>query len=161
MRTPGSIPINGSSNMIKGPQSPSADSGVILLTSRSGASAAADCATLGEQLWAPELKTASIQPNLNYLTYENQYRASQQYWIASNSRGPRAIDGEGHVTGVSPHLHLPALCTNSAPFSNISYQDTSPRWQVTVHSNNEYLTGWVYNFIWRLVVLIYADSETV
>jgi hypothetical protein len=124
-----------------GPESASADSGVILLTSRSRESAAANCAALGEQLWAPELKTASIQPNLDYLAYENKYPADQQYWIAPNTAGPRAINGKGQVLAVSPHLHLPVLCTQSAPFSNSSYQDTSPEWQVTVHSNNEYITG--------------------
>ena len=124
-----------------GPESQSADSGLILLTSRSWESAAVNCATLGEQLWRPELRTASIQPNLDYLTYEAKYSASQQYWIAPAKSGPRAIDGEGHIKAVNPHLDLPALCTQSAPFSNSTYQDTSPQWQVGVHSNNEYLTG--------------------
>jgi hypothetical protein len=126
-----------------GPESASADSGVILLTSRSRESAAADCTALSEQLWAPELKTASIQPNLDYLAYENEYPVDQQYWIAPSAAGPRAINGKGQVTAVSPHLHLPVLCTQTAPFSNSSYQDTSPEWQVTVHSNNEYITGYV------------------
>jgi hypothetical protein len=132
--------------VIKGPESPSADSGLILLTSRSREAAAADCAALGEQLWepsiiAPGLKTASIQPNLDYLTYENKYRSSQQYWIAPDASRPRVIDGEGNIKVVSHRLNLPALCTQSAPFSNSTYQDTSRQWQVTVHSNNEYLTG--------------------
>jgi hypothetical protein len=127
--------------VIKGPESPSGDSGLIVLTSRSREAAAADCAALGEQLWEPGLKTASIQPNLDYLTYENKYRSSQQYWIAPDASRPRVIDGEGNIKVVSHRLNLPALCTQSAPFSNSTYQDTSRQWQVTLHSNNEYLTG--------------------
>lgn len=127
---------------------------MILLTSRSRESAATDCTALGEQLWAPELKTASIQPNLNYLTYENEYSATQQYWIAPNAAGPRAINGKSQIAAVSPHLHLPVLCTQTAPFSNSSYQDTSPEWQVTVYSNNEYITGCVVCFPTQ----IYADD---
>lgn len=126
---------------VKGPQSPFADSGLILLTSRSHGSADAGCAALGEQLWGPELNTASIQPNLDYLAYENKYPRNQQYWIAPDKAGPRAIDGSGQISGVKPYLNLPALCTQSAPFSNSTFQDTSPKWQVAVHSNNEYITG--------------------
>lgn len=136
------MPITGLIPII-GPQSPSAGSGLIVLTSQSRESAAANCAALGEQLWRPEWNTASIQPSLDYLTYENKYHAGQQYWISPNSADYRAIDRHGYIKIVSPHLHLPALCTQSAPFSNSTYQDTSRQWQVTVHSNNEYLTGYV------------------
>jgi hypothetical protein len=100
------IKLNRSSSadlaVIKGPESPSADSGLILLTSRSREAAAADCAALGEQLWEPGLKTASIQPNLDYLTYENKYRSSQQYWIAPDASRSRVIDGEGNIKVSQP-----------------------------------------------------------
>lgn len=129
---------------MKGPQSQCADSGVILLTPRSWESAAADCAALGERLWGPELKTSSIQSNLDYLTYEGKYHASQQYWISSDRSGVRVINGAGRVEAANHRkLELPALCTQSAPFSNSTYQDTSSKWQVTIKSNNEYLTGYV------------------
>lgn len=126
-----------------GPQSPSADSGVILLTPRSQVSASAACTELGETLWIPESKTANIQLNLNYLTFCGNSR-NQKYWIAPSETAARTIDGEGQIAEAvdsGTHLHLPALCTQSAPFSNITTQDDSTRWQVEVHSNNEYLTG--------------------
>ena len=128
-----------------GSESPSADSGVILLSPRSRIYAASACAALGEQLWSPELKTSSIQPNLDYLTSGGQFSADQQYWIASTRNTSRAIDGHGNIantsTTLSAYLQLPVLCTQSAPFSNSTYQNTSSQWQVTVHSNNEYITG--------------------
>jgi hypothetical protein len=135
--------FNTSLTTIAGSQSHYADSGVILLTPRSWESAAADCAALGERLWGPELKTSSIQSNLDYLTYEGIYRASQQYWISSDRFGARVINEAGCIEPAQHHLDLPALCTQSAPFSNSTYQDTSSKWQITVRSNNEYLTGYV------------------
>lgn len=132
-----------------GATSPTADSGILILDSRSHDSAASNCAALGEQLWSPAFTKSSIQPNLDYLTYEGKYPADQLYWIASNGAQTQAISGTGVISNVSSHLHLPVLCTQSAPFSNSSYvgqdeihtQDTSERWRVTVHSNNEYITG--------------------
>lgn len=128
-----------------GPESPSADSAVILLGTRSRESAADVCAALGEQLWSPQTETPNIQFNLDYLTYASNYSANQQYWIAPSSTTPRAIDGHGRIwdsSTLSPHSRLPALCTQSAPFSNSSTQDASAQWQVTVHSNKEYITGY-------------------
>ncbi|PMD26025.1 alpha/beta-hydrolase [Hyaloscypha hepaticicola] len=137
-----SIIIN---NDLLGSESPSADSDVILLSPRSRIYAASACAALGEQLWSPELKTSSIQPNLDYLTSGGQFSADQQYWIASTRNTSRAIDGHGNIantsTTLSAYLQLPILCTQSAPFSNSTYQNTSSQWQVTVYSNNEYITG--------------------
>jgi hypothetical protein len=96
---------------------------------------------LGEQLWSPELSTSGIQANLEYLTYQEKYSDDQLYWIASNGSEARAVVGNGQIALASPHSLLPALCTHSAPFSDISFQNTSSRWQVTVHANNEYITG--------------------
>jgi hypothetical protein len=127
-----------------GPGSPNSNSAFLLLTSRfRAASAAGECAALGEQLWAPELKTATIQPNLDYLASEG-CADDEQFWIAPAQSHARAIDLKGRISNADENTKLPVLCTNSAPFSNSSFQDTSARWQVSVHSNNEYLTGYVY-----------------
>lgn len=99
---------------------------------------------LGEQLWSPELKTASIQPNLNYLRYQHKADESSLFWIAPDGDKTRAINTEGHVFYVSPEVQLPALCTQTAPYSNASYQDASEKWQVSVNANNEELIGYVY-----------------
>ncbi|TVY89163.1 Bile salt-activated lipase [Lachnellula willkommii] len=135
-------------NDILGPQSPSADSGVILLTPRSQVSASAACTELGETLWIPESKTANIQINLDYLTFRGNSR-NQKYWIAPSETAARTIDGEGQISEAidSGNLHLPALCTQSAPFSNITTQDNSTRWQVKVHSNNEFRDRLSFRFL--------------
>lgn len=131
-----------SSNISTGAGSPSANSGVIVLEARSLKQASASCLALGEQLWSPELKTSSIQTNLNYLKYNEDADDFSQYWIASKSNISRAINANGLIAEVKSYLELPVLCTQSAPFSNESVKDTSEKWQVTVESNDEYLTGY-------------------
>lgn len=151
--------LSGLQSVRPGPQSPSANSGVILLTPRSEDSAASVCAALGEQLWSPESSTAGIQTSLDYLTFQKKFTKDQQYWIAPTTSDAQAIDGRGQISSTatfSKHIELPALCTQSAPFSNQSYQDTSSKWQVTVHSNNEYITGYVP--IIRRILDLYATT---
>jgi hypothetical protein len=83
------------------------------------------CTALGETLWTPESTTASIQLNLDYFTFSGN-SLDQQYWIAPSAVVARTIDGKGQIveaTNSSTHLHLPALCTQSAPFSDISTDD--------------------------------------
>ncbi|CZR68152.1 probable cholinesterase [Phialocephala subalpina] len=148
-------------NDILGPQSPSAGSAIILLDSRSRESAADVCAALGEQLWSPQTETTSIQANLDYLAYASNYSANQQYWIAPSNTTPRAIDGRGHIwdnSTLSPHSRLPAFCTQSAPFSDSSTQNASAQWQVTVHSNKEYITGFRDRLSFRFLGVRYAPQ---
>lgn len=114
---------------------------MILLGQRTQKDAVPGCEALGEQLWAPELKTASIQPNLDYLVYEGKAEMSSLFWIASQGPLARAINAGGHISYVSPSLKLPVLCTQTAPYSNTTYADVSARWQVSVNANNEDLIG--------------------
>jgi hypothetical protein len=117
------------------------NSGVIVLTRQSYSDAAAGCQALGEQLWSLELNTASIQANLDYLKYQGRIDESSRFWIGSQGNSSRAIGFSGTVSDVDAASRLPALCTQSAPFSNDAIQDTSERWQVSVRANNEDLTG--------------------
>ncbi|OZJ03345.1 hypothetical protein BZG36_04204 [Bifiguratus adelaidae] len=140
---------------VLGQQSPSADSAVILLDPITASSAASVCAALGENLWSPELQTSSIQPNLDYITYEKKYPKNQRYWIAPSGNQQRAIDGSGNVASVNGNPKLPALCTQSAPFS-IPTANTSARWQVTVETNNQYITGYRDRLSFRFFNIRYA-----
>lgn len=116
---------------------------MILLSRRSRSDAAAACQALGEQLWSPELKTASIQPNLDYLKYQGKIGDSTLLWIGSANNESRAIGASGKVTDVDAGLRLPALCTQTAPFATASSQpNTDAQYQVSVHSNNEDYTGY-------------------
>lgn len=126
---------------VTGANSPTADSGVILLKSRSYPDAVSGCHALSEELWSPGQGTASIQRNLDYLVYEGKANDDTQFWIASSDNSTRAVSASGKVSTVSPGLELPALCTQSAPFANASYTDTSTKWQVSVQTNNEDLVG--------------------
>ncbi|KAK2629552.1 hypothetical protein QTJ16_000372 [Diplocarpon rosae] len=146
-----------------GPHSPSAGSGVIVITPRSEASAASACAALGEQLWSPELSNASIQVNLDYLAYQGKYSPDQEYWIAPSGSDRRTIDGKGEIAKnttatFNSHARLPALCTQSAPYSNSTHDDTSLKWQVTVHSNGEYITGFRDRLSFRFLGIRYATQ---
>jgi hypothetical protein len=99
---------------------------------------------LGEQLWAPELKAASIQSNLDYLVYQGKAERQTMFWIASDGSHDRVIDAAGYVSYVSAKLRLLALCTQSAPYSNKSYMDTDEKWQISVHSNSQDIIGLEY-----------------
>jgi hypothetical protein len=59
------------------------------------------------------------------------------FWVA----GEKTLGGLGEITLADPELHLPVLCTQTAPYSNDTGQDTSAKWQVAVTANNETLTG--------------------
>lgn len=145
-------------NDLQGPGNPAANSGLILLSRRSQSDAAAACAALGEQLWSPELKTASIQANLDYLKYQKKIDDSTQLWIASSTDETRAIGASGKVAAVDARLRLPALCTQTAPFSSEQGQDTSAKWQVSVKSNNEEYTGFRDRLSLRFLGIRYAPQ---
>lgn len=101
----------------------------------------AACAELGEQLWAPELGTGSIQRSLDFLRYQEKGRAG--FWIAPRDDAPRAISTSGDVSDeLDGSDKLPVLCTQTAPFSNSTVQDTGETWRVSVRANNEVLTGY-------------------
>ncbi len=139
MSSPHSVPQE--LMMYPGIASASSTSSVILLSKGSLSDAASRCQALGEQLWSPELNTASIRRNLDYLKYQNGLDDALALWIAPLAETSRTIDTSGHISSAHPDKRLAALCTQTAPFSNDTYQDTSERWRVTVRANNEELTG--------------------
>ncbi|KAM0812461.1 putative Carboxylic ester hydrolase [Seiridium cardinale] len=120
--------------------------------------ASAACEALGEQLWSPYLRTVDIRPNLDYLKYKQGSQGSSQYWIASRGTCRQAIDDDGRITGTGPFVRLPVVCTQSALFSNETFKDTSGDWQVTVRSNNEYLTGFRDRSSFRFLRVRYAPQ---
>lgn len=124
-----------------GASSPTADSGVIVLSPRSYQDAVLGCQALSEDLWSPELGTASIQTNLDYLVYEGKAEEDSSFWIAAQSNRTRALSASGNVTTAEPGQELSVLCTQSAPFANSTSTDTRAKWQVSVQSNNEELVG--------------------
>lgn len=128
-----------------------ANSSIIVLSARPYSDALTACKALGEQLWSPDIGNASIQHNLDYLKYKDTALGTSSFWIASKGVGSRAIDRTGRISWPAIASRLPVLCTQSAPFSNETFKDTSEQWQVTVRSNGEYLTGYIdfYSFSMR------------
>ncbi|KAH8674144.1 Alpha/Beta hydrolase protein [Xylariales sp. PMI_506] len=147
-------------NDLQGPSSPSADSAVIVLSARSLKDAKSACEALGEELWSPEkYTTADIQTNLNFSSYNGgAISPQQQYWVAPQGSTGRCIGQSGHVSSSNPSQELPVLCTQSAPFSNSTGADSSEKWQVTVQSNNEYLTGYRDHNSFRFLGIRYAEQ---
>ncbi len=133
---------------------------MILLGRRCYEDAVSGCQALGGQLWSPELKPASIQANLDYLVYQKKAEASSQFWVAPQGgrNDSQIIDVLGHVTLASSSQQFPALCTQSAPYSNATSADTSERWQVRVGANNETLTGFRDRLSFRFLGVRYAPQ---
>ncbi|KAH6654745.1 Alpha/Beta hydrolase protein [Truncatella angustata] len=143
-------------NDLQGTASAGADSGVIVLEARSYNDANAACAVLGEQLWSPRNGTST--PTLDYLKYLNSEKGESRFWIASKGTISSTIDYDGRTSRTAPSTKLPVLCTQSAPFSNETVKDTSEKWQVMVHSNNEYLTGFRDRYSFRFLGVRYASQ---
>ena len=131
---------------------------MILLSPRSYQDAVSGCQALGEQLWAPELKTASIQRNLNYLVYEGTANATSRFWIAALGDSSRVLDVLGVVTASPQGTQLPALCTQTAPYSTNANMDTTEKWQVSVRANNEDLVGFRDRLSFRFAGIRYAPQ---
>lgn len=121
--------------------SPWANSGVLLLDPMPLDEAMSSCHALGENLWPIQTGFEQIRHNLQYLSFKQTYTAKQKFWIASVDGIPMTIDGNGHIGNASTDHVLPVLCTQSAPFSTPTTQDTSPKWQVSVRTGKDHITG--------------------
>jgi hypothetical protein len=121
--------------------SPGSISGVLLLDPMPLDKAISACNKLGESLWTPESHNTSIQTSLDYLVYKNKYNLNQRFWISPLGDIPRTISSTGKLTNVTTDCWLPAICTQNAPFSTKSAQNTTATWQIVVNSNNETITG--------------------
>ncbi|KAJ5551589.1 hypothetical protein N7461_006287 [Penicillium sp. DV-2018c] len=139
-------------------ESPLANSGVIVLDARTWHEASASCEKLGESLWDNASGGQGIRNNLDYLVYQGKYSHGQRFWTASNRRRLSTIDTNGRIHRPSAHERLPVICTQHAPYSNMTFQDTSAQWQVTVNSNNEYITGFRDRVSFRFLGIRYAKQ---
>ncbi|KAJ6036527.1 hypothetical protein N7540_000806 [Penicillium herquei] len=141
-------------NDLKEDTSSWSDSGVLLLDSMPLQKAIESCRSLGESLWSG--KFDEIKYDLEYLTFQGKYSDDQKYWIAPVDNAASTINLSGKVQKASANTHLPALCTQTAPYSTSETQDNSSTWQVLVHSNNEYLTGFRDRLSFRFLGIRYA-----
>lgn len=109
------------------------------------------CAALGERLWYPEESDGDF---LHYLAHEGK---NGPYWIAGR-QGPSCKDltADG-IQGLKhcPNL-MPALCTQSAPLSNLTYADNATTWQTTVGTGLQTITGFRDKYSFRFEGVRYA-----
>ncbi|KAI1104210.1 alpha/beta-hydrolase [Jackrogersella minutella] len=145
-------------NDLQGIGGSASSSGALLLEPRSLKDAGEACEAVGENLWSPDLQTRSLQNVLNYLKYSSSDQRVSQFWIAPKNQSAQAVDTNGKIYQANSDAKLPVLCTQSAPFSNETSQDTSEKWQITVKSNNESLTGFRDRFSFRFLGVRYAPQ---
>jgi hypothetical protein len=131
-------------NDLQGPSSPNAEFGFIYLSEKHAySSAASACRALGESLWDPWAGTGKglrFDDTLLKLL-KAEVEESLGAWVAEKEGKPYRLLGSGALEVYKQSVELPVLCTQSAPFSNSSYQDKDVRWQVEVSANNENLVG--------------------
>ncbi|OQD75233.1 hypothetical protein PENDEC_c008G02950 [Penicillium decumbens] len=128
-------------NDLQESSSPWSGSGVILLDAMPLVKATDACRIIGESLWATQSGFSNIQHDLEYLVFQRKFSGSQQYWIAPIQAVPSTIDAYGEIRESFSSIHLPVLCTQSAPYSTADTKDTNSTWQVAIQSNNENITG--------------------
>lgn len=102
----------------------------VLVTSpiSTAADALAVCSALGEKLWTPQ--TDDFLP---YLAYQG---TNGSFWAANGSCVSIGANGQPS-TEQSCDGDLPALCSNSAPLANSTYQDNSTYWQTTLNAPDQ------------------------
>ncbi|KAI2462997.1 alpha/beta-hydrolase [Annulohypoxylon bovei var. microspora] len=145
-------------NDLQGVDGSASNSGALLLEARPLKDASEACEAVGEELWSPGSNISEIQNTLNYLKYANSNTSISQFWIASTNESAQAIDTDGSISQTNPDAKLPVICTQSAPFSNDTFQDTSEKWQITLKSNNETFTGFRDRFSFRFLGVRYAPQ---
>ncbi|KAF2180566.1 alpha/beta-hydrolase [Zopfia rhizophila CBS 207.26] len=139
---------------------------VIVLSARqTREKAQLSCSAIGENLWVPGSVGNSSGPagngtsNLQFLRYLDYGKITDdvgQYWVSSGSNGCRAITTEGEVQTVACDTHLPALCSQSAPWSSQSSSDTASKWQTSVTTDNATVVGYRDRLSFRFLGLRYA-----
>ncbi|KAI9709541.1 MAG: hypothetical protein M1820_003301 [Bogoriella megaspora] len=111
----------------------------------------ASCQSLSESLLP--LQNLDFQAGLNqslaYEVYAGRSASNQLFWVGPNTQlssknttACPAIDAAGNVRGINCAEKLPALCSQSAPASNITYADTSARFQVAQKVGSQTLVGY-------------------
>ncbi|KAI2788804.1 hypothetical protein POX_e06825 [Penicillium oxalicum] len=106
--------------------SPLAGLGVLVLDPMPLHLARKSCEDLGESLWDSNTGFDRIQSQLEYMVLQNTYGPQQRFWVSSTQCAPLSIDSKGSVKEADADQDLPALCTQSAPFSTVNVTDTSP-----------------------------------
>ncbi|KAI0356107.1 carboxylesterase from carbohydrate esterase [Trametes cingulata] len=135
---------------------PSHRSVLLLSSPRLHRDAADACAELGETL-LPVNKTFfknDLVPLLRYQSFQRNFPANQQFWVANEGRICQVVNAEGVVSSSLTCLRsLPALCSQSAGF----HAAAAPKTSLTVHSQDLTITGFRDQTSFRFFGIPYAN----
>ncbi|KAF8303271.1 alpha/beta-hydrolase [Clavulina sp. PMI_390] len=156
--------LNWTSNQIEHP------SLLLLEAPVTQAAASSACASLSEQLVDLSSIDASshsdFQDSLKYQIYLGTVSSSSYVWVATPSSGSHqsssslctaAQAGSLKTAQVSCSQKLPALCTNSAPYSISTDSDNSAKWQISTQSQGKTFTGYRDYTSFRFLGIRYAN----
>ncbi|OAG03950.1 alpha/beta-hydrolase [Paraphaeosphaeria sporulosa] len=129
---------------------------IVLSARGSKSNAETGCKALQETLWDPaDLAEADF---LRYLAYEKAHDDIDQYWIRSRSNtGCKAITTLGKIKTVPCNKQLPALCSQSAPLSSTSSNNTGLEWQIAVRTGDGTVIGYRDKLSFRFLGLKYGS----
>ncbi|KAK3295616.1 Alpha/Beta hydrolase protein [Chaetomium fimeti] len=149
------------SNDLQGDASPNADKTVILTDAHPYQDVSGVCSKLGEQLWGPGKgqckRNIAALPFSEYLKGDGVAGASSKFWVSGSDS--KAVDVAGRYSDVNPSKsRFRGLCTNTAPFSTQSSQDTDAKWQISLDVNNQTLTGFRDRLSFRFLGIRYAPQ---
>jgi hypothetical protein len=124
---------------------------VLLNSPKDWSSALSSCELLSETLWSPEFQDfiAGLNYSLAYEVYSGRFPSNQLFWIGQQGHTKsrrtsacEAIDVDGKVYQIGCNEWLPALCTQSAPASNITFANTTTPFQVAQPVGSQTLIGY-------------------
>ncbi|KFA67377.1 hypothetical protein S40285_00169 [Stachybotrys chlorohalonatus IBT 40285] len=146
-------------NDLQGPGG-SADvfSAIYLSRKQSWSSAAESCRALGEELWTPGSRQASADAAWRSVEAQAGSHRPASVWIGAHDGGARTLSSGGRMASARGSPELPVLCTQTAPFSNRTFQSTAQEWRTSVRSNNEDLVGFRDRLSFRFLGVRYAPK---
>ncbi|KAF4571495.1 type-B carboxylesterase/lipase family protein [Pleurotus pulmonarius] len=140
--------------------------GFIVISDVAGQSAATACQSLSETpALVRSLSATASQDLLDLLRFQASSGA-QKFWIGDESNNSKAlgfcqtvqVTNNGLRFAAAPcSSRLPAVCTQSAPFSNANSRDTSAQFQIVVNSRGKRFTGYRDFASFRFLGIPYAN----
>ncbi len=149
--------VNGSSltllfqNSLNHTENAVSPGGFIVISDVTGQSALAACRSLSEIPAIVRSLSATASQDLVDLLRFQASSGTQNFWIGDESNNSKALGfcqtvqvaNNGLRFAAAPcSSRLPAVCTQSAPFSNANTRDTSAQFQIAVNSRGKRFTGW-------------------
>ncbi|KAK6543526.1 hypothetical protein TWF694_000272 [Orbilia ellipsospora] len=134
--------------------------GILVEVGKSFQAAKKICSSLGESLWSPKAEdfAAGLNNTLSYQEYLGKFPHGQQFWVGSTGAACQAIDVKGRSHSLDCNLKLPAICTQSAPLSNLSLVDTSPKFYISKKVGAQTVTGYRDANSWRFMGVRFSPN---